>query len=272
MTSFEWLAVAYFVFVAATAPRDPRSLRGWLYAAGAITLVIVAVLAGPAWVRVWLPHAYLVLGYWIPAAFTPAPADDRFERWLTAADRCLARAWHRPGTNLPRATNLTRAWHVPGTSHVFELAYLLCYPMVPAAFTVIYLRGDARDVERFWLAVLLAGYACYGTLRWTAARPPRLISTNTADGTLAAFNVWVLGRVSHRLNTFPSGHVAVSVAASMAVWAVSIEAGVAFGAIAVAIAVAAVAGRYHYLIDVLLGVLLGLAAGAIALTGSPASA
>jgi hypothetical protein len=46
---------------------------------------------------------------------------------------------------------------------------------------------------------------------------------------------------------------------------VSIEAGLVFGSIALAIAVAAVAGRYHYLIDVLLGVLLGLAAGALAL-------
>jgi hypothetical protein len=248
LTSFEWLAIAYFVFVAATAPRAARSLRGWLYAAGAIVLVIVAGLAGPAWVRAWLPHAYLVLGYWIPAAFTPAPADDRFERWLARADRFLI-----------------RAWPVSGTSHVFELAYLLCYPMVPAAFTVIYAVGDARDVERFWLAALSAGYACYGTLRWTAARPPRLIATSTAGGAVAALNVWVLGRVSHRLNTFPSGHVAVSVAASIVVSTVSIEAGLVFGSIALAIAVAAVAGRYHYLIDVLLGVLLGLAAGALAL-------
>jgi hypothetical protein len=256
LTSFEWLAVAYFAFVVAAAPRAARSVRGWLYAAAAIALVIVAGLTSPAPVRAWLPHVYLVLGYWIPAAFTPAPNDDRFERWLAAAD---ARLWC-----------LTPTWHVSDTGRTgtaFELAYLLCYPMVPAAFTVLYLRGDVRDVERFWLAVLTAGYACYGTLRWTAARPPRLVTTRPNAGFLPALNAWVLGRVSHRLNTFPSGHVAVSVAASIAVSRVSVEAGAGFGAVAVAIAVAAVGGRYHYLVDVLLGVFLGLVAGAAAAYG-----
>jgi membrane-associated phospholipid phosphatase len=218
-------------------------------------------------VRAWLPHAYIVLGYWVPAAFTPVPRDGRFERWLAHADACLwgqARAWHVPDPNL------TPAWHRSGTRGFLELAYLLCYPLVPAAFTVVYFRGDSCAVERFWMAVLMAAYACYGTLRWTAARPPRLAMRHVPDGLFASLNAFVLGRVSHRLNTFPSGHVAMSIATAIAVGRVSVEAGALSGALAMAIAVAAVAGRYHYLVDVVLGLLLGVAAGAgaPALTGS----
>jgi len=270
MTSFEWLAVGYFAFVAATGPRTPRAARGWTFAAGAIALVIVARFTLPWAARAWLPHAYLVLGYWIPAAFTPVSRDDRFERWLSLADARLKSQIPSPKSQrsgFPLGCPFG-IWDLG--FGIFELAYLLCYPMVPAAFAVVYVLGDACSVERFWVTVLLSGYACYGTLPWTAARPPRLAKAEPPGGRVASLNAFVLGHVSHRLNTFPSGHVAVSIAAAVAVAGVSLEAGAMFGAVALAIAVAAVVGRYHYLVDVVLGLLLGLAAGvgAGALTGS----
>jgi len=243
MTPFEWLAVAYFVVLLAAAPRAPRPRRGTLFVCGAIALVIVSRFALPWAARAWVPHAYLLLGYWIPAAFVPAAPNERFQRWL-------------------ERTDVTRAWRVRGAGArvVLELAYLCCYPLVPAAFAVVFAFGSAADMRSFWLAVLGAGYACYLTLPWTNALPPRLVDAkaSTVPPAVATLNAAVLGRVSHRLVTFPSGHVAVAAAAALSVWCVWPEAGAGFGVIALLIAVAAVAGRYHYVVDIVLGGAVGV--------------
>lgn len=118
-------------------------------------------------------------------------------------------------------------------------------------------------MRRFWLAVLPAGYVCYVSLPWLVSRPPRLVREHTARA-IARLNVFVLGRVSHQLNTFPSGHVAVSLAAAAGVAQVSAVAGALVLLTALAIALGAVAGRYHYMVDVLLGVLVAGAAAALA--------
>jgi hypothetical protein len=247
MTPFEWLAVAYFILLPLAAAGNARP-RGWFYAIGAILLVIVARLFLPWEARAWLPHAYLVLGYWIPAAFVRA-VNTKFESWLADADRRLG-SW---GLGLGR---------VRATSFL-EVAYLLCYPLVPAAFVVVFALGTPRDITRFWMAVLLAGYACYGSLPWTAARPPRLVSAPEPIF-FARVNAGVLGRVSHNMNTFPSGHVAVALAASLVVCSVSSAWGAGFLAVSGAVAVAAVRGRYHYLVDVLVGAGVGIGAFATA--------
>jgi membrane-associated phospholipid phosphatase len=77
---------------------------------------------------------------------------------------------------------------------------------------------------------------------------------------MASVNTAVLARVSHQLNTFPSGHVAVSIAAAACVLTVSWPAGLVFAMVAVGVAIGAVVGRYHYVMDVLVGVVVGLLA------------
>ncbi len=271
MTPFEWLALAYFILIPLAVFRHARP-RGWLYALGAILLVLVVRFFTPWEARAWFPHAYLVLGYWIPAAFTPG-INQVFEGWLARAD---ARRRGPPEGGSPGRNTYRRSTVASGFSrmilngfsrkfhHGFEVAYLLCYPTVPAAFGVVFVAGDRGDITRFWIAVLLAGYACYGSLPWTAARPPRLISAPDPIF-FARVNAGVLGRVSHNMNTFPSGHVAVAVAASLVVCSVSMAWGAGFLAIAAAVAVAAVRGRYHYLVDVLVGAGVGGGAFATAL-------
>jgi membrane-associated phospholipid phosphatase len=254
MTPFESLALAYFVLMPLAAARRARP-RGWVYALGAIALVIVTRLTAPWPARAWMPHAYLVLGYWIPAAFT-RDINPRFESWLTDVDTRL-------GNRAGGAAN----WRA---RPLFELAYLLCYPTIPAAFAVVFIAGSRADITRFWIAVLLAGYACYGSLPWTAARPPRLISAPEPIF-FARLNTHVLGRVSHNMNTFPSGHVAVTLAAALQVCLVSPGWGVAFLGIAFAVAIAAVNGRYHYLVDVLVGAGVGIGAFLTAAVAGPAA-
>ena len=258
MLPFEWVASAWFAALFLAAPwtgagRGRRAAVMGCCAALVLLIGAAAVRASPP-VRAWLPHAYLVLGYWLPGLLAPAVAQPTaFERWLRRSDSAI-----RP--HLPAAPARLSA--------VLELSYLLCYPLVPAAFAVVWAAGGEDDVDRFWVAVLAAGYACYGSLPWLVSRPPRIAEPErTADPRhpLAAVNAFVLGRVSHQLTTFPSGHVAVSWAAAGVLSTVSAAAGSVVAVAAAAIAVAAAAGRYHYVIDVVLGLVvaaLALAAAA----------
>lgn len=253
MAAFEWIAIAYFagLAVAAAAVKVPTSRRVAVVgvAVGAALAVAGIAQLGNDALRVWAPHAYLITGYWLPALLTQRlTAATRFEQWLVASDSRL-----RP--LLP---------DVPAPLvHVAELAYLVCYALVPASFAVVWAAGTARDVQRFWVAVLLAGYACYGSLPWLLSRPPRAIERTTARH-VGAVNIFVLRRVSHELNTFPSGHVAVSFAAALVAWTVFPVAGALVAVVATAIAIGAAAGRYHYVIDVVVGLAVALIAGAIA--------
>jgi membrane-associated phospholipid phosphatase len=70
--------------------------------------------------------------------------------------------------------------------------------------------------------------------------------------------------VSHEFNTFPSGHAAVAAASAAAVATVSAPAGALLGVVVVAICVGAASGRYHYVVDVVLGLAIAGAAHFVA--------
>jgi hypothetical protein len=258
MIAFETIALAYFVAMGAAAalalvPRAQR-LRA-LAAAIAIAGTIGVASHLPITARLWLGHLYLVTGYWLPVLLV-APGHrsgaGRFESWLRDIDARLGWA--------PRSS---RPPHL-----ALELSYLLCYPLVPTAFLIVLTVGPADAASRFWSAVLVAGFACYGSLPWLVARPPRHFAVASEPSirgraVVRGTNEWVLRRGSHGMNTFPSGHVAVSVAAALEVLAVAPAAGAGMLIVAGGIAAGAAVGRYHYLVDVLLGVVVGVLAALV---------
>jgi membrane-associated phospholipid phosphatase len=91
--------------------------------------------------------------------------------------------------------------------------------------------------------------------------PPRsLIEGSQAPGTKSRkFNLWILELGSIQAISFPSAHVASALGASLAVWHDLPLLGVAFLVVSFWIAVAAVAGGYHYVIDVVLGAAVSVA-------------
>jgi membrane-associated phospholipid phosphatase len=252
MAAFEGVVVCYVsvLMVAAWTRRVPLRQRMSVIALGvAVVATLQLSIRHAPGARPWLGLVYLVIGYWMPALLVPARSSIRFEAWLVRSDdrlRALLPA-------LPAAL-----------ATITELAYLLCYPLVPLAFAIVWLNGSATDVDRFWLSVLLSGYACYVTLPWLTSRPPRLLRDSQPRAALAHLNARVLSRVSHQFNTFPSGHVAVSSAAAAAVAMVSPAGGLLLAIVVAAICVGAAAGRYHYVVDVLLGLAVGGSAHAVA--------
>src|SRR5262245_24337883 len=157
MFTFEWIALLYFSGMLLTGAVITTSRHRVVLAAAAMLGVLALAIATPAprAVRLWLPLGYLGAGYWLPALMVrgrpgvgPTPG---FEAWLARGDSAL-RPW------LPRIPS----WLVP----IVELAYLFCYPLVPIAFGLAWARGTSQDLDRFWTAVMLAGFASYATLPW----------------------------------------------------------------------------------------------------------
>ena len=75
-------------------------------------------------------------------------------------------------------------------------------------------------------------------------------------------------RATIGVNTFPSGHVAVSLAAALAVMDSMPLAGGVFLILAVSVSLACCVGRFHYVVDVLAGaVLAAVVWGAVNLAG-----
>jgi hypothetical protein len=227
-------------------------LRGgaWRTVGLALAGLGIAVLAplsaqvGGEALRAWWLLGFIPLAYWMPAPLAEHP-DERLEAWLLSVDRRLG---------------LEGVVRVP----VLELSYLLVYPILPAGLGAVLMAGGVT-ADRFWLGILIAALPCYGLLPLLATRPPRmLLEPSVADAAprlTRQLNLRFLAAFSHQWNTLPSGHAAV--AASIAVLVA--EAGSPYAPVAVAlaggIALGTISGRYHYVVDTVLGVMLGLIAG-----------
>ena len=146
---------------------------------------------------------------------------------------------------------------------------MLCYAVLPMGLAALYLLKAGRYADRFWTAVLPASYACYAMLPFVQTLPPRALIAPLPDvspecprvfSRLRAFNHWILRHGSIHVNTFPSGHVAASAAAALVLLQLDTRVGAIFAFLAFSIALGAVAGRYHYLADVIAGAAVALIA------------
>lgn len=249
----EWIVIVYLACLAAVAlatrvPRDRRRHVVATAATGAATIFLLAWIGrgGAAQVaRDWMPLLYLLLGYRLPANLV-IRGNAVLERALLTCDN---RSFGREGLagfedRAPRSL-----------VELLELAYLFCYPLVPLGFGLLYFGGPSDETDRFWTAVLLAGYACYGVLPWLATRPPRVLETRPGRPrpVTRTLNLYVLDRASVQWNTFPSGHAAIALATALTVLARRPIAGLVLMVAAVAVVIGSVVGRYHYAADAVAG-------------------
>ncbi len=204
--------------------------------------------------RDWWPLLLVPFAYWAPAGLAGTP-HVVFERWLQCVDERF--------DTLTRARDVAR---VRMFDDLLEIAYLLVYPTVPAGFLAFSWSAGAGAGARFWPAFWVAVLPCYASLPLLATRTPRdraqtLSRSGSARSPLRRLNEWVLGIVSNRWNTFPSGHASAAAAVAALLWRIESPWTPAFVLLAAGIALGAVRGRYHYLADSVGGAALGLAAG-----------
>ena len=263
---WQWVAVgyvAYLAIVSLTQPRFTRARRPLFLAAAAASIAVVVEFSSadstplPPPLEVILPAAVLLAGYWLSGLLFVEP-DERLERWLRSVDDTLigrtgALAWFRKS---PRAV-----------IEYFELSYLLVYIVVPAGALTLVLGGHPEQVGRFWTVVLLAEFTCYAMMPWLQTRPPRALDDARSDLgrplLIRSLNLGIVNRASIQVNTLPSGHTAGAMATALAVGSTMPAAGAVLLVFAARIAVAAVFGRYHYVVDSVLGLVVAAIAWAI---------
>jgi membrane-associated phospholipid phosphatase len=201
--------------------------------------------------QIVIPSLVLLGGYWLSGLLFVRP-NVQLERWLLSVDDRL----------LTRSGVLGWLHHSPHlVSEYFELSYLLVYLAVPAGATTLAASGSGDQVDHFWTIVLLAEFACYGMLPWIQTRPPRAIETSddvAHAGVVRRLNLSLMNGASIQVNTLPSGHAAGAVATALAVSTSLPFAGIAFLFMALSISIATVLGRYHYVVDTVLGVLVAI--------------
>jgi membrane-associated phospholipid phosphatase len=257
----EWVAAVYFGYLCAVAlilPRWPRRRQ----AAATSLAAAVAVWLPSLWAessatvvaRDWLPGLYLVIGYWLSGWYFVAPMQSIEARFLALDWRVLGRdTGSRIVESLPRTV-----------LELLEFAYVTCFLFVPGGLLVLVLTGHREAADRFWTLVLLGEFGSFAILPWIQTRPPRILEAAGAIERRRLFmrrmNRLQVNAVSIGVNTFPSGHVAGSLAAAIAVSEVIPALAPWLLAIVAAIAVAAVLGRYHFFIDAVAGALLTLVA------------
>ncbi len=209
-------------------------------------------------VRDWLPAPLILAAYHQGGQFFSVPMESLQSRLLRLDQRLFASLGRSLGMN--EVPNPVRAY--------LEIAYLFCYPMVPMGVGVLYLAHMRQCTDEFWTIVLPPTYLCYAMIPFLPTQPPWALSAELGTGSsrnpLRAANFFILRHLSISSNTFPSAHVAASVATALALLEFVPFAGFIFLWIAVSIAISTVTGRYHYALDAVTGA--ALAAATFALT------
>ena len=203
----------------------------------------------------WMPCLLMLIVYWQAGRFSGTSFDttnEKLQSWLLEFDR------KRLGTLLD---DWAHRWNSTWVGSYFELAYLLCYALIPLGVAALYWSHRRGAIDSYWAVVLPSSYLCYGLVPFTQTLPPRLLpcaGAPLAKHPIRSVNLFILRRASIHLNTFPSAHVASTVGASLVLMRLMPVTGAVFLVVALSIAAGAVVGRYHYALDVILGTLLPL--------------
>jgi len=260
MRTAEWIHIVVFSFFVALACVRALPRRRRTKAIGSGVLGVGVTLTGAfllprllpplvvSVLRDWLPAALILLVYRQTGEFF-VRIDQRFQDRLERIDERIAAPLLRWLSRCP-----ARNWIAAS----LELAYLLCYPMIPMSFGTLYLLRLTQHADHFWVVVLISAYLSYGVLPFLQTLPPRMLAEPwlpvLPHNRVRALNLWILRHASIQVNTFPSAHVAASTGAALVLLALAPwPIGLAFVTSAAAIAVGTFTGRYHFSSDAIAG-------------------
>ena len=245
--SFEWIASLYFAYliVACWWPPLTAGRRAFVISAAALSggAVWTIAQAAPVLVRDWAPLAYILAGYLLSGVMFAAPSPE-IESWLMRWDRRLL------GDPATRFVRWPRALVAS-----LELIYMGCFLLIPAGLAILLYAGHTALVDRYWTLVMGAEFAAFAPLAFIQTRPPWALERKPelADPAIHRLAAQMVQHLTIRVNTFPSGHAAGSLAVALAVIGAMPGPGVLLLLLAAAICIACVVGRYHYIVDIVAG-------------------
>ncbi len=146
------------------------------------------------------------------------------------------------------------------------VGYYLTGRLFVAPFGMLAATGRSALADHYWTLVLAADLGAFAPLSVFQTRPPWILerAPDLPAPSVHRMASFMVRHATIRVNTFPSGHVAVSLAVAFAIAGVMPAVGALMLVLAISIAIACVVGRYHYVMDVVAGAALAGVVWAVA--------
>lgn len=211
--------------------------------------------------RLWLPIVYYWWAYaWAgPTLHLFYPQDFSFDRPLIAAEQ---RLFGNPSLWMARGKP---AW----LNEVMNFFYWSYYLYAPVLAIALWVAGDYQRFEAMTGAVCIGYAICYLTYPWYPLWGPRWAlesegllpkSEQILDGYLFTgfMNRIMWSATPHKGGAMPSAHSATCVTFMVWCWRVwGMEGAIIGGFIGAMMFISTAYGRYHYVIDVIVGSAIG---------------
>lgn len=266
---YEWILVAFFVYIASLAVVFWRP-AGIAAAVAGLTLVvgiarIDAVIARP-WSRAlrdWMSPGYVLAAYWSLAPLARGQEARLFDAHWVQWDRVLLH-------DLGLRQMIESAGPLLPAS--LEFVYLLLYGLPTVLIGWFYWQRRRDRLESFLEVLFASALLTYALIPLLPSAPPHLEFPRDDLplylSALRRLNLWLQNGADITTGVFPSGHVTVAIACLLGIKrampdrtqllrSLSIYAGL--------LLLATIYGRYHYAVDVFAAV--GVAYAAALLTG-----
>jgi membrane-associated phospholipid phosphatase len=205
--------------------------------------------------------ALVILAYKQMGWFAPPVHYHTLENQWIVWDNVVLSNW-----GIKRAIEATG----PVLPNLLELSYLLVYAVGPFAVVMLYLFGSRKRIDTFLFIYVLGVLLSYAQFPFWPSEPPRTVFPGHLEpvpSLLRRANLYVVGNAGIHTSVFPSAHVSGVVAAALAMWLLLSERKwlrYGFAIYAALVTVATFYGRYHYFVDAVAGVAVGVAAVPIA--------
>jgi membrane-associated phospholipid phosphatase len=238
----------------AIATHDPLPLIAHL-----VALLIAGLAAGSPVVRL------RVLRDWLPLVLGPFMYIEL--RWLIAGlDRPHLDAtviqWER--AIFPGDPSHTLALRFPSlaVSELLHACYLSYYALIFVPPALLYLRGRRDEFSASTMALSLVYLTCFTCFLLFPVDGPRFIvgPAEAPAGPIRSAVLHLLQAASSRGTAFPSSHVAASVVAATSALQHQRPVGYIVAALATGLSISTVYGGFHYGVDAVAGLVVGLLA------------
>jgi membrane-associated phospholipid phosphatase len=274
MRRSEWLLAAYFAYITALSRILAVSpeVRVRTLVANSFVLCFYTVLLTQfresritEHLRNWIPLLMMLIAYREVGWLAPAAHDHHLEQSWIVWDRAVLRDWKLHG--IIEAAG-------PLFPSILEACYVLVYALPAFSMSMLYVYRRTKYADDLLFIYLLGLFLSYAQFPFWPSEPPRIVfpgeDAPTVNSLLRQFNHWILGGYGIHTSVFPSAHVSGAIAAAFAMKTIFKDRPWLYRAVfvyAVLVAVATVYGRYHYAVDAVAGIAVGLAAARIGAIG-----
>ncbi|MES2179198.1 MAG: phosphatase PAP2 family protein [Gemmatimonadota bacterium] len=178
----------------------------------------------------------------------------------------LVRGWEASAFASDPSRTLAAQLHSSALSEVLHLCYLAYYALIYAPPALLTLTGSRNAFVRSTFALVVVYCLCFATYALLPVDGPRFLlgPSDAPDGPVRSIVIALLESGSSRGTAFPSSHVAASVVATMSALRFQRALGIVMVFVTIGLGFGAVYGGYHYAVDVVAGLFVGIAATGVA--------